>query len=238
MKFLLSIFILATFVTSQPLTSVSWNHHETNSFEVNSLNKADMDYMLGSVDFMKNWIYDRWGLKQADFSVKCKIFVTTDKEMHKHLFKKETPMVRIDRDASGKISSMTIWCWTDSKWHVSVLPMLVTEACLAEFEQFHKIKLPLWTHKGMIALNNNIPGIRQEIGLLKDIYVKNLPCFWTEDIMTMDDERLSTYKPENRQLFDRQCAIFCLYLIKTHGVKVFLDFVDAKTPQEKLPGIQ
>lgn len=211
-----------------------WNHVETQNFVILAINSEHRDYLGQSMEFMRRWEFDRWGMKQVDFSVKCMVLVATDKDEYKKLFNgKDVPMVRIDREPSGKIKAMSIWCWADPKFHVSTLPRLLTEVCLAEFEQTYGMKFPLWLHRGMGILNSNLPEIRHEVADLAQVYAQNLPCFWSEDILTMTEDRLEKYQPQNKQWFDKQAAVMCLYVLKTNGQKKFLDFIDGslKNPQ-------
>lgn len=127
-----------------PPVGKQWNHIETKNFIVLAINPEHRDYLGQSMEFMRRWEFDRWGMKQVDFSVKCMVLVATDKEEYKKLFNgKDVPAVRIDREPSGKIKALTIWCWADPKFHASVLPRLLTEVCLAEFEQAYSVKFPL-----------------------------------------------------------------------------------------------
>ncbi|MGG2329436.1 hypothetical protein ACE40V_24090, partial [Salmonella enterica] len=89
---------------------------ETKNFIVLAINPEHRDYLGQSMEFMRRWEFDRWGMKQVDFSVKCMVLVATDKEEYKKLFNgKDVPAVRIDREPSGKIKALTIWCWADPK---------------------------------------------------------------------------------------------------------------------------
>ena len=98
--------------------------------------QSDGEYLSGSAEYMRRWVYDRWGLRQGGFSVKCKVFVAGSREEFRLLFRgKDAPQVRVDRDASGKVTALSIWCWSEPRWNTSVLPHLMTEVCLAEFEQ-------------------------------------------------------------------------------------------------------
>jgi hypothetical protein len=222
-----------------PPPSMAWNRFETQNFEFLATNKADGEQLYKSMEYMRRWIYDRWGLKQCDFSVKCKLLVVQDQATYKKLFEKDRPIVKVEREPDGNTKSLTIWCWVEARWYTSTLPALMTEVCIAEFEQQHKVKLPYWAARGMVCLNRSIPEIRADVGSLSHIYAQNLPCFWTDDILTMTPEKLAKYQPQNQQWFDRECQAFCLYLIKTHGRKKFLDFLDAsmKNPQTAPPTV-
>ncbi len=223
-----------------PPGNKQWNHAETQNFVILTTNPDHRDYLEQSMEFMRRWEFDRWGMRNIDFSVKCMILVASDKDEYGKLFNgKDAPAIRIDRESSGKIRAMTIWCWADPKFHVSVVPRLLTEACLAEFEQAHGVKFPLWLHRGMCLLNSNLPEIRREVGDLSQVYAKNLPCFWSEDILTMTEDRLEKYQPQNKQWYDKQAAIMCLYILKTHGQKKFLEFVDGsiKNPQTAVTSV-
>lgn len=221
-----------------PPVGKQWNHVETQNFVVLAINPEHRDYLGQSMEFMRKWAFDRWGMKQVDFSVKCMVLVAADRDEYKKLFNgKDAPAVRIDREPGGKIKALTIWCWADPKFHAAVLPRLLTEVCLAEFEQAYKVKFPLWLHRGMGVLNGSLPEIRREVADLSQVYAQNLPCFWSEDILTMTEDKLEKYQSQNRQWYDKQAAVMCLYVLKTHGQKKFLDFLDGslKSPQAAVP---
>lgn len=221
-----------------PPSGKQWNHIETDNFVVLAINPEHRDYLGRSLEFMRRWEFDRWGMKQVNFSVKCTVLVASSRDEFKQLFNgKDTPQVRIDRNASGRITAMSIWCWADPKWHASVLPRLLTEVCLSEFEQQYNVRFPLWLHRGMGVLNGSLPEISQNMADLGQIYAQNLPCFWTEDLLNMTTEKLGKYQPQNQQWFDKESAALCLYMIKTHGQKKFLDFLDTslKAPASAPP---
>jgi hypothetical protein len=218
----------ATAQAPKPPVNKQWNNMETTNFVVMAINAEHRDYLGQTVEFMRRWEYDRWGMKETDFSVKCMILVATDKDEYKKLFDgKEAPTVRIDRDASGKITATSIWCWAEPKFHASVLPRLLTEVCLAEFEQKYGIKFPFWLHRGMGVLNGSLPEIKKEIADISQIYQQNLPCFWSENITTMTLDKLESYQFENKQWFDKHSAVMCLYIMNTHGKKKFIEFIDS-----------
>jgi len=215
---------------------LAWNRFESQNFEVLATSKEQGESLHHSLEHMRRWLYDRWGFKQGDFSVKCKVLVVHDQATYLKLFKKDKPAVRVERDKGGRIQALTIWCWAGDRWYTSTLPGFLTEVVLSEFEQAHNVKFPLWLHRGMATLNRSVPDIRQEVGSISQIYEKNLPCFWTQDIMTMTQEKLVKFQPQNQAWFDRQSAAFCLYLMKQHGRKKFLEFLDTslRSPEKAL----
>lgn len=221
---------------SEPIDN-TWSQLETQNFVILATDARQRDYVGKSIEFMRKWEFDRWGMKQVDFSVKCMILIANDKNEYKKLFKdKDIPTVQIDRTQSGKIKAMTIWCWAEPNYHVSVIPQLLTEVCLAEFEQKHDTRFPLWVHRGMSILNGNVPLIKRNVADLSQVYAQNLPCFWSEDIFNMTEDKLEKYQPQNKQWYDKQAATMCLFVLKNHGQKKFLDFVDGsiKDPQSAL----
>lgn len=230
MKTFIAGFILMLAMVSgaiaQPPADLAWNRFETQNFEILTISKEHGEKLQGEIEYMRRWIFDRWGMKQNDLSVKCKILVVSDRATYVKLFGKETPMHRIERDGKN-IKSLTIWCWADEHWFVSTLPAFVTEVLMAEFESVHGVRLPLWFRRGMLVLNRNVPDIRREVGAVAQTYTANTGIFWTSDLMTMRPETLAQYDVGNQTLYDRESAVFCLYLMKTHGRKKMLDFVNA-----------
>jgi len=208
---------------------VVWNRFETPNFEVLSINKEQGEKLYRNLEQMRRWLYGRWAFKEGPFSVKCKVLLCPDQAVYATLFKRDKQAVQVERDAGGRTKSLAIWCYAGDRWYTSTVPSLLTEVVLCEFEATYGVRFPLWLHRGMATLNSSVPDMRERIGVLKQIYDQNLPCFWTEDILRMTPDKLAKYQPQNQLWFDRECAAFCLYLMKTHGQKKFLLFLDSST---------
>ncbi len=216
--------------------NMAWHRYETPNFEVLSIDKDQGGYLSDNLESMRRWGLHRWGIQPVDFTVKCKVLLTPDKDTFVKLFKKDAPSVRVEWEG-GRIKSSTIWMWAESRWHTGALQFFLVDVALSEFEQKYNFKCPLWARRGMAVLNMNLPHIHGAIGALQDNYAKNLPCFWTADLTGMTADKLAKYQPQYQLQYDRQAAALCLLLRKEFGQKKFLEFFEAsaKSPEQALP---
>lgn len=218
--------ILGFIVSDVPSPELKWHRFETANFEILTINKKDGEYLSKSIEPMRKWTLERWGIKSVDFSTKCKVLVVSDKDLYLKLFKKQKPLFKIERE-KGKIKNTIIWCWSDDGWHTSILPNLLTEICLQEFEQKHNAKFPLWTKRGMSVLNRNTSDIRKEFGEFNKVFANKSSIFTLPMILGMKEDKIRLYEPQHQELFDKQSAFLCLYLQKEKGNKKFLEFMES-----------
>lgn len=220
MKFLSVVFLVSALL--QP--DLAWNRFETKNFEVLSVSKEDGRKLSDSLERMRAWSLERWGIKSDDFAVKAKVVLAPDREAFVKLFGKDAPGVRVDRDGL-RVKAASVWVWAEPRWETGALQQYLTEVCVADFEARHRVTIPLWARVGMAGLNSNVASIRGDLAPLHEVFSKNEPCFWTEDLLAMTPEKLKRYKATDQALFRREAVALCLYLQKERGK--FVPFLEA-----------
>lgn len=205
----------------QPL---QWNRYVTNNFEILSLDDAQGKYLYNNMEFIKLWTLWRWGMKDVDFPVKCKVIAVPSSDLYSKLFNRKNPSWRVDLK-DDKVNGI-IWIITDDpKWNTSI-PMQLTEVILANFEVKYGTKLPIWCHRGMTILNSRFSEIRATFSVQVDA---KFVLETTSEIYAQMDEN-------QRSAYDAQAAVLCLWIHQENNGKVFLDFLSAAmgNPQTSL----
>jgi len=187
---------------------IQWNRYVTKNFEILSLDDAQGKYLYDNMEFMKTWTLWRWGMKDIDFSMKCKVVCVPSKDLYKKLFNKENALWRVDMDGN-RIKSTTIWIITDEPHWNTAIPLQLTEVVHAEFEQSYGAKLPFWVHRGMTVLNTRLTDIR--VCLAKT----GNPS--TKALLEMTAEAYSKLDANGKATYDAQAAAFTLMLRKQFG---------------------
>lgn len=200
------------------LKNLIWNKFQTDNFAILSLNVQQGQYLKDNIEKMKTWVLTRWGLPDSKLSFECKVIGVPSKELMKKLFGLDESYAEIIKDDQGKIKEAVIWVVLDGKPAQTITPALTT-VCAAE------LGLPLWASRGMYILNSTIPQIKQSISPLAQYVQKDNLVFLSESILNMDEEKFRQVKKEERELFDRECAAFCLLLRKEFGQSNFINFL-------------
>lgn len=194
---------------------IQWNRYETTNFEILSIDDAQGKLLYNNIEYIKTWISWRWGIKDNSFSVKCKIMVVPSKDLFVKIFNKDRSSFRYEPKGSA------IWiCTEEVRWLTDVLPKMMTEVNLNEFEAKFNTKFGLWAHRGMSILNGNLIEIRGALSLGGDLILSKV-------MLNTTTEQYLKLSEANRIKFDSQCAAFCLMIRKEHGNGKFLDYLGA-----------
>lgn len=204
---------LIRLIQSKDQSQFQWNRYETVSFEVFSIDDVQGRQISNNVEFIKFWIFWRWGMKDIEWSNKCKIMVVPTRELFVKIFAKDKSSCKYDSKGSA------IWiCTEDARWATDVLPKLMTEVSLKEFEAKFNTKFGFWAHRGMAVLNGNLVELKTTLSFSGDFILSKV-------MLTMTPEQYIKLSEPNRLKFDSQCAAFCLMLRKEYGLSKFLDYL-------------
>lgn len=206
-----------------------WNRFETQNFEILSISKDQGIYIYQNVEYLRKWVLERWSIKPVDYAVKCKIIITPDKDTYVKLFKKD----KVGYVSDGK--SNTIWLYAEPRWNIDSLPKTLTAISIAEFERKHNVTFSLWLKEGMGLLNTSVPNIKANLIQLTDAFGKDNACFWSKDLLSMTPDKLTKYEAKHINLFDKEAAVLCLYLMKDNGPLTFTNMLGTFTSKGANP---
>lgn len=221
------------------LEGLSWNRWTSKNFVVCSINDQQAQYLHKHLELVKGWIYSRWGMYDIDFSVPCKLICVDSKDLYKKLFNLERTKVEIRRDKDGKISETIIFMLIDGP-PSKIVPIPLTEVCLAEFGQKYDAKFGVWTYKGMAALNGTLDQVRERLVEIKPILDKNEPFFFSKGLMTIDPEQYRLLPFDKRRIYDNSSMALCLMIRQEFGQDLYLSFMKASAesnPEEALKSV-
>ena len=104
-----------TSVSSVPeeFKDLVWNKWDTENFVVLSISEQQGIYLKDNIENTKNSLLKSWGMKDFDFSTKCKLVCVSDKEMLDKLFKKQDFHMEVRKNPDGKIEASVIWFYLD-----------------------------------------------------------------------------------------------------------------------------
>lgn len=215
----------ASTTASKEIEGLQWNRWASKNFVVCSLNDIQAQYLHSHLELVKGWIYSRWGLLDIDFSAECKIIVVDKPDLFKKLFNLESSRVEIRRDPSnGKILSTVVFLLcSDSP--SKVVPIPLSQVCLAEFGQRYNSKVGIWAIRGMSQLNGTIPQIVERVTAIKPVIERNEPLFFSRGLLEIDADQYSQLDQNKRRLYDDCAMLFCLMIRKEHGQDKFLKFL-------------
>lgn len=192
--------------------ALQWNRYVTANFEILSLDDAQGRYLSQNIENIKTWILWRWGIKDTDFSAKCKIMCVPTQDLYEKLFNKKKSAWKVDK------TGFNIWLITDGvKWNTK-LPEQLTEVVLSNFESIYKMKFPIWSRRGMSVLNGRIEDIKSLLPFVSGFSAVTFFSTTQESYQKMSDDQKFT--------FDAQAAYFCLWIRKEINGKIFLDFIN------------
>ena len=193
-----------------------WNRWTSKNFVVNSLNNEQAQYLHEHLELLKSWAFARWGLYDTDFGAECRLICVDDPVLYKKLFNLTDNKVEIRRDKNGKIEMSVIFMLLDDM-PSKVVPVPVTEVCLAEFEQKYKTKWAWWAVRGMSLLNGSLDQIKSDLKTLKSDMDSNRPMYFSETLMEMKKTGWEKLSDDKRALYDRNALSICLMLRKEFG---------------------
>lgn len=215
---------------AQSPPEMQWNRYVTDNFEILSVDDDQGKYLYDNIEFIKVWITWRWGMKNYDFpvlnndkgestKVRCKLICVHNSAIYEKLFNRKTPAWRIE--TKNGVPEYTVWLINEGeKWNTKI-PFILTGVVLNNFEANSGVKFPVWCHKGMSLLNSRLMDIRTSIPLSTD--------FDSKTLLNMDLESYNKLTDAQKDKFDAQAAMFCLWVRQEFNGKIFLDFLSGST---------
>jgi hypothetical protein len=207
-------------VSDPSIEGKQWNRWTSKNFVVCSLNDKQAQYLHEHLELLKSWAFARWGLYDVDFDAECRLICVDDPVLFKKLFNLTETQVEIRRDSNGKIEMSVIFLLLDDV-PSKVVPIPVTEVCLAEFEQKYDTEWKWWAVRGMSLLNGSLDQIKDHIKALKIDLDANHPMYFSKTLMSMNKSDWESLDANDRALFDRSALAICLMLRKEFGQNKF-----------------
>lgn len=212
------------------LEGLQWNRWTSKNFTVCCLNDVQAQYLHKHLELVKTWTFARWGLYDIDFSTNCKIIGVDNPDLFKKFFNLDSTKVEIIRDSSGHIKETVIFLLiTDKPSHVVPIPL--TEVCMAEFAQKYNANFSMWSIRGMSLLNGTFDQIRERISEVAPLLDKEETLFFTKKLMEMDREQYLKLSENKKRLYDNCALMLCLMIRKEYGQDSYLKLI--KTASEK-----
>ena len=202
------------------ISKTPWYRWTTKNFTVISVDVEQGKYLSENIEAMKSWCFTRWGFFDVDFASEARIYCVPDAASLKKFFNTDRSKSerRTNKDGT-KVSYL--WLILDDK-PAAIIPPSLTLICLKEFEINKNVKFPWWAYRGMPIVNNTIPNIKKNV-MYVEPHLDDSKKFLTKSIMNMTEAEWLKLTPEMRQLFDSECAVFCLLIRKEYGQKKFHD---------------
>ena len=221
---------------SKEIEGLQWNRWTSKNFTVLALNDSQAQYLHLHLEQVKTWALTRWGFQDITFASECKLIVVDDPATFKKLFQLEATKVEIRRK-EGKIESTVIFLLANTPPSKCV-PIPVTQVCLAELAESKSTKFAIWSIRGMSLLNGTLDQIRDRIGEVNSLFIKDQPFFFSKSLLEMTKEEYAKLEPAKKREFDNSAMMFCLLVRKEFGQDKFLKLVaDSSEPSlQKLLG--
>lgn len=187
------------------IKNLEWNRYSNDDIVILSIDNEQGKWLNSNIESMRFWCLGRWGFPESRFTKECRIFCVPNKQLLKKLFNLEQSKFELRKDVTA------IW-FSMEDGPSSILPPLLTQICLSEFEIKHNVKFGLWFKHGISQLNGVTSDIRKNITNLKQQSVLT-----SEKIFTMTEEDYFKENVEIRRIFDKQSLILCVMLRKEFG---------------------
>ena len=206
-----------------------WNRWTSENFTVLSLQDIQAQYLHKHLEFVKVWVFSRWGLYDIPFSAECKMICVDDPDLFFKMFKIRKTRVEIRLDKEGKIIETVIFVLiNDAPSHT--VPVPLTEVCMAEFSQIYNQKTPWCLVRGMSLLDGSLDQIRSDFHEFSPTVQQNKPVYFLKGLFGMSKEKYKELSSENQLIFDQCSLTLCLMLRKEFGENKFHWFI--KTASE------
>ncbi len=243
LKLLLSFFVLISSVALsqaaepsdvQAAKELQWNRWTSESFVVHAITNDKGKYLKEHLEDIKKWILDRWGLHQIEFGKETiqtedgpkeyshvKLWCIDDPALFEERYGLKDSKVEVLLNSEGKIKNIEVFLLVNDSPAADV-PVPLTEAVLAEFEQRHNFKFGWWAHRGMGGLNATNAQIKKNLtDLSKKVSQK---IFLSGDLLTLPKDQWSRMNEDEKLLFDQESMVLCLLLRKEFGESRLLHF--------------
>ena len=197
------------------IKDLKWNRWTSNNFVVCAINDTQAQYLHEHLELVKVWVYTRWGLGDVPFSAECRVICVDNAELFQRLFKLQNSTTEIRRGPDGRIKLCVIFLLADSK-PSTVVPVPLTEICLAEFNQRYTEEFGWWSYRGMALLNGSMEQIKSQFASME------LGPSDSKTLLEMTKEKYMTLQPTEKANFDRRAMVLCVMIRKEFGQDEYL----------------
>lgn len=192
------------------LKKLQWNRYVTQNFVILSIDNSQGLWLKDNIEKIKTWCLSRWGFVDSDYTKECRIFCVPDKKLLEDLFHTKSPKIEIRKNLN------ILWLVLDDNPYRSINEYL-TEICIKEYELSSNTNLGLWFKKGASQLARSTNEIKISLLLvLKKIKNKEI-LYFTDELFTLKETEYQTLNQKDKNLFDEQAMILCLFLRKEFG---------------------
>jgi hypothetical protein len=199
--------VLSTEVPEVPsdLKGLVWNKWDTDNFIILSIDEQQGIFLKDNIEEIKKEVLDKWGIKNFNFSNKCKIVCTTNKKLLDRIFRISESKHEIRRDQNGAIQMSAIWfTLEDDQMPISD----IANVCL----EHANLDIPYYCVKGMSVLSDSS-------NFKKNMLMQNFSEI-NKDLIYKTMEESSEIES-----FDLKSAVICLMLRKEFGKDNFIQFL-------------
>lgn len=184
-----------------------WNKWETENFIVLSLDYGSGLKIKSSVESQMYALQKRWGINDDDFSTKCKLVCVPDPKTLKRFFSLDFPKAEI----KSRNGDTAIWIDSD---RIEELDGLLVSVCLKDKAPYIRKGIPL-IMRGPKFLSEKISSSADSLAT----------------ISLAKEEEYSKMNPEEREMFDANSAVLCLFIRREFGLDAFSSLVSGRSPQ-------
>jgi len=202
-----------------------WNRWTTKNFVICSINNNQAQYLSNNLEDLKTWIYTRWGFSDMNFNSECSLICVDNIKLYEKFFRIKESKVEIRRKKDSKNIELSVVFLLLNKSPSQTIPAPITEVCISEFEQKNKLVFGWWAHRGISLLNENIPGIREKLKTVHTDLSQGKPMYFTKSLLNFSESQWKALSKDDKDFFDRNAMMFCLFLRKEFGQYKFLWFL-------------
>lgn len=215
--------VLDVDVNDPIIENLKWNRWTNGEFVILGLNDGQARYLAENIDYIKRWIYHRWGFDNYNLVTECRIVCVDDKEWFEKFFNIDKSRSEIRYDEQGKPELMVIfYCLDDIP--SKTIPGPLTHMCLLNMDAIHDYTTPIWFLVGSQELNKSLPYIKDKMVELGSLLSNNDPLYFSQGLMEITYEEYFKLSEEDRKKFDLSAMAFLLMIRQEFGQQKTLDF--------------
>ncbi len=222
------------------IANMKWNRWTNGNFVILGLDDRQAKYLAENIEYIKRWVYNRWGFDNFNLVTECRIVCVDNKEWFKRFFNIDKSQSEIHYDEQGKPILMVIFYCLDDVPSKTV-PGPLTHMCLLNMDATNGNTTPKWFMIGSQELNKSLPYIKGKMLELGDLLEKNNPLYFSQGLLETTYDEYSKLSDEDRNKFDLSATSFLLMLRQEFGQQKVLDFYKqcalGKNAQEALKSI-
>lgn len=209
-------------VTTEPDKNLVWNKWETENFIILSLDKSQGLYLKNNIENIKSSLLKDLGLEDVNFSSKCKLVAVPDREFMSKLFRIAGSHNEVRKNDSGDVSLCAIWLENDKI--DEDLGFHIASICLNESVSNKNHRL--FVQKGICFLCRPVEYIKKDL--------KDLGQFDLNYLINMTQEKWKSLSTEEKDLFQKQSELVCLFFRKEFGKNRFKKFLYSNQKEEDI----